>query len=346
MILRSMAVGFVLLSFSFFALGVEIKGGAVDQEGIAKLSRSVEVLSNEVKEIRRDQLNYKIEKDLLKEAYSSNLGSINLVITLILGTFTVVFSVIGFLGLRSIEAVRREFKEELEKLRGVRAVFEEKLPEIDKKLEVADKGLAEINQVNKEQDKRLQLLEIQERSISLHRQGDYRRALEYIALGLEISSDDPILNNTKSLCLMRLGDLMEASVAIEKVLEKEPENYPNISNLVEMYFVTGRREMALGLIESKRDGLVGFRGDYILWYFEALNLFILDDVVGLKKLLRNQPSPSPVDLGERIRGWEFSEVSPFLEAMRGNSSHSLMCVLISFLEGKTSVADLSAAVDS
>ena len=56
------------------------------------------MLEDQFKEIRRDELNYQIEKDLLKETYSSNLQTLNLVLTIVLG----LFSIIGFLGIRDI----------------------------------------------------------------------------------------------------------------------------------------------------------------------------------------------------------------------------------------------------
>ena len=49
----------------------------------------IEILQNDVKEIRRDQLNYKIEKELLKETYSSNYTTVQIFISLILGIFAI-----------------------------------------------------------------------------------------------------------------------------------------------------------------------------------------------------------------------------------------------------------------
>ncbi|MEK6744629.1 MAG: hypothetical protein AABZ15_13530 [Nitrospirota bacterium] len=41
-------------------------------------------IKDDIQEIRRDQLNYKIEKDLLKETYSTNYQTINFMISLAL----------------------------------------------------------------------------------------------------------------------------------------------------------------------------------------------------------------------------------------------------------------------
>ena len=42
----------------------------------------INTLENKVDEIKRDQLNYRIEKDLLKETYTTNYNSINSVISI------------------------------------------------------------------------------------------------------------------------------------------------------------------------------------------------------------------------------------------------------------------------
>jgi hypothetical protein len=58
------------------------------------LAEKLGFLERSVKEVRRDQLNYKIERDLLKETNSSNIQTINIVIAIVLS----IFSVLGFLG--------------------------------------------------------------------------------------------------------------------------------------------------------------------------------------------------------------------------------------------------------
>jgi hypothetical protein len=59
------------------------------------LQIKIQKLEDNVSEVRRDQLNYKIEKDLLKETFSSNYQTINIVLAIVLGIFTIV----GFLEL-------------------------------------------------------------------------------------------------------------------------------------------------------------------------------------------------------------------------------------------------------
>ena len=81
-------------------------------------------LEDDVKEIRRDQLNYQIERDLLKEAYATNLKTVDVLIALALGVITIVGGVLGFLGVRNIYALRKEYNDDLDALRRLKAGFE------------------------------------------------------------------------------------------------------------------------------------------------------------------------------------------------------------------------------
>src|SRR5438876_10467 len=66
-------------------------------------------LEEQLSEIRRDQLNYRIEKDLLKETYSSNYQIVNGA----LAFFLTAASIIGFLGIRDINALKKDYMAEL-----------------------------------------------------------------------------------------------------------------------------------------------------------------------------------------------------------------------------------------
>jgi len=84
-------------SIRFYYIGVLIfilNASSFSQslDSLKNTGNNFNYLEKQIQEIRRDQLNYKIEKDILKEVYSSNIATINLVITLILA----VFGIIGF----------------------------------------------------------------------------------------------------------------------------------------------------------------------------------------------------------------------------------------------------------
>ena len=79
-------------------------------------------LKHEIEILKRDQLNYQIEKDLLKDAYSNNYDKLNLFITGIL----LLFGFFGVLGIRDINSIKKEHKDELEKLKSLQVDLESK----------------------------------------------------------------------------------------------------------------------------------------------------------------------------------------------------------------------------
>ena len=76
-----------------YSLLFSLNAQKADSSANEKLENELKKLSDQVTEVRRDQLNYQIEKDLLKETYSSNMDTINIVIAIILA----IFGIIGFL---------------------------------------------------------------------------------------------------------------------------------------------------------------------------------------------------------------------------------------------------------
>ena len=92
---------FISLSFVDRLLLSENK----DSLQIINLKNQVTQLENSVSEIRRDELNYKLEKDLLKETYSNNYERISLIITIVLG----IIGLFGYSGLKDINSIRKEY---------------------------------------------------------------------------------------------------------------------------------------------------------------------------------------------------------------------------------------------
>jgi len=74
------------LLLSMFICSLLVFPNIISSQNKDKDTTSIEVqkLKDSVSEIRRDQLNYKIEKDLLKETFSSNYQTINIVLAIIL----------------------------------------------------------------------------------------------------------------------------------------------------------------------------------------------------------------------------------------------------------------------
>jgi len=110
------------------------------------LKYEISRLENQIKTVENNQLNYKIEKDLIKETYSSNYERINMVITIILG----IIGVIGYIGFRDINSIKKEYVAELDKLKLLQVDFEVKAKEFNTEKDKFDSDIKQILIENEE----------------------------------------------------------------------------------------------------------------------------------------------------------------------------------------------------
>jgi len=145
---------------------------------------------------------------------------VNILITIILAFFTI----LGLLGVGGIWKIASSFRNELNELIALKGKFETKFAEIEAGQEEASNRLREITEVNKEQDERLELLEIQEYSGLYIDSGDYTKALEFITGGLQKYPNDSYLKSLHLFCLIRLKKYPEALNKGHEYLETESDN--------------------------------------------------------------------------------------------------------------------------
>ncbi len=234
-IIFTILISFIILNY----LPIKAEADENPQEQkILVLENRLKINTESLDAVRRDQLNYNIEKNLLKEAYASNMQTINLIIALILGSLTI----LGYAGVRSINSIKKDFKGELDNLILLRSEFDLKMRDVDDQLLNAKKRYDELAQVNEKQDKRLQILEIQEKSAALIKEKNFSNALRYIDIGLSLSSHDISFLSMKALCLLCLKRFDECIFAYEILLSQDSNNISAITNLIELYLLTGKRE--------------------------------------------------------------------------------------------------------
>ena len=313
----------------------------VYEQKFQEIEKIIELNSLDVAAVRRDQLNYQIEKDLLKEAYSSNLTTVNTIITLILGAFTV----IGVIGVRSIENIKKEFRRELDLLIKIKNTNELQMAKVVVDIEDAKSKYTELVRVNEEQNGRLRLLEAQERAASSMRDNNYQHAIKYIDIGLSISDKDPVLNKMKYHCLMKLGRLAEAEGIVEYVMSFEPDNRTHAANLIEISILLGKHDKAHRLINEHADRVFTPDYPYLRWYFDALMHFLNGDVVALKAALKVLPLANVEEKAARMR-WSYVEARHVLGNKKGDPGFRQMASCILFLEGEQTLTEFMRVVDA
>jgi tetratricopeptide (TPR) repeat protein len=314
-----------ILLASFFASSTTFSQKKDTLNVPEKLTRIEESIS----EIRRDQLNYRIERDLLKEAFSSNYQTINIVLAIILG----VFSVIGFLGIRDIGTIRRQYFDELNKLNDLRRDFEARIAKYQSEQDKVKEDYFTVLKTNEEQNRRIKVLELQEKVGSLMRTNNYQRALEYAIPALEMDPNNQSLLEQKGLCLWRLRDMPGAITTFAKLVEIDQNNFIAVSNLLEIYLITNRLDDFRALYQKNKAGVTAQEGAPITTYFEVLEAYQQNDVPKIKNLIQEYIK-SLTSNKEKRTAWDFSDAQKALSPKSDEARGALLNVLVAILTGE------------
>ena len=260
-------------------------------------------VAHEVEILRRDQVNYTIEKDLLKEAYSSNIQTINMVITIVLG----VLGVLGYLGIRSVKEIRTDYSVELEKLKTLKTQLESEIEAVRSKQKEVEGQVGDLARTNEEQDRRLKVMELIEKISNLIGNKQWGWALKYVDIGLGLDEKNTLLLSQKASCHANQGELTAAIETVKKVLELEPENSSQAINLLEFLALTNQRE-EFEAIYSRYKYVVDKECEGSLTvYLEALLWTMGGELAAAKEILRKFVASNGVEAKNYLGSWSFNE---------------------------------------
>ena len=304
------------------------------------VATEIRSIQREVEKLRLDQINYRLEKNILKEAYSSSIETINTVITIVLA----VLAVLGFIGIKSIRDLKSQFSSEFAKLQNLRARYQAQLREIRSSQKLAEARMQELADVNSLQDNRLRILEIQEKAGALVISRDFRRALEYIAIGIDIDPDDSVLLHQKAACHWNLSEFREAIVVLKKLLNLEPDSPSVVENLAEMHLLVMDYESFDALLADYHGVLERYAGGpWLAVYLMAAREFTAGNVQGIRDIIEtNIRCENPVKRHTEDN-WEFVQILTALRSQPDTAQKRLMLALISYLQGEQTEAELLEA---
>jgi tetratricopeptide (TPR) repeat protein len=313
---------YFLLFFATFSFGQN------DSLRIVETNYKLDQLEEQLQQVKTNQLNYKIEKDLLKETYSNNYSRIQTIITIVLGLLTV----LGFLGINSITKTKKEYENELKEFKDLKAQLEKDYDKLKEKQESFDKQIIEINSLNQEQDKRLKVLDVKEKANGFISRGNYLQALEYITIGLELEPKDNTLRHLKALAYFRMSEYEEAIKINQSVLEDDPKNSSSLLDLAELLLITKRDDEFVTLRESYKTELVLNYDNPKSVYLEALHLYNANKPKEIKKITTKLIESLEENERKRFTNWEFEDIR---RTFKDVSEERTKCLnyLINFLNG-------------
>ncbi len=294
------------------------------------LNRRLDDIEHTIKQIDANQLNYKIEKDLLKETYSNNYEKINLVITLILG----VMGVLGYLGLKDISTIKKEYEQELSNLRQVQGQINLKTQEFDTDKKKFEEDLKSIIKENEEQSRKIKFIELKDKVRILFKDNNLAPALEFANVALQINENDSDLLNKKGRILCRLNQLKDAVERFMAARKANPSDNTTILNTAECLFFSKDLPGAKKLIEEHNTLFEKKDNGRLIELFNIIELYYAGDKAQLLLIAKGYVNFNNLQLADKkINGWDLKEAQYFVHYQDESELKSIIQNIIWYWDG-------------
>jgi hypothetical protein len=302
-----------------------------DSLAIKNLRNEISILENQIKTVEKNQLNYKIEKDLIKETYSTNYERINTIITIILG----IIGVIGFIGIRDITSIKKEYLTELEKLKGLQVEFESKSKEFTVEKDKFDSEIRQILIENEEQNRKIKFIELKEKINSLLNENKIQDALEFVNAALVIEPEDRIVLRQKARIYVRLNLFPESLKVYEKLNTIFPDDTSiGLDNIECLYFANHLKD-AKTLSEKYSDSLKAKEEGKLIQFLEAVELFHNKDSEKLLEKIKEFIDFENLEkIEKQFKTWDLKEAKYFIAYQPDSESKKLLQFYIWYLNGE------------
>jgi hypothetical protein len=310
-----------------------------DSLRITQLEYKIEQLDNQAKEVRRDQINYQIEKDLLKETYSNNYDRISLMITIILG----IIGVLGYLGIRDINTIKKEYSVELANLKQVQKDISNKYADFQMTKEKYDTELKDIFRTNEEQNTKIKVLEIKEKISSLFHNKQYGTALEFCIVALELAPNDLSLLKKKAMINTRMQSYNDACASYKKVLEQGENDHICIINLTEVYLLNRQSSEFESMINKYSDIFSKEENKSVKELFSIIANYQSKNIEKIKETILTKLDPKDLNSKKkRTEDWTFEDMLVYIANEPHSEEKTFAQNLLWYLDGQTTGADLCA----
>lgn len=303
---------------------------ATDSIVLNELKNKIENFESKVSFIERNQLNYKIEKDLLRETYSNSYERINLIITIILG----IIGVLGYLGIRDINSVKKEYTTELGKLKALQTEFEHKSQEFDIEKDKFDSEIKEILIQNEEQNKKIKFLELKGKIKQFIRDNKLPDAMEYLTVALEMDHDDSDLLRLKSRVLCRLNKLGECLPILKKLNQRFLDDSSLALDLIEIQTFINDLDGADKLIKEHQVQFKERSNGMLSKYFDLIRLYHIDKKELLNEIKALLQSEDLDTSSKRLDGWDLTEAKFFVSHLEDSEYKKQLQQITWYMDGQ------------
>lgn len=323
-----------LLTLLFFCSTITMIGQKIDS---VDLQAQIQRLDLGMKIVQQNQLNYSLEKEVLQESYKSTLDRINLTITIVLG----IFVILGFLGLKDLNSIKINYTQELSSIKDLHEDFKIKFKDFESTKIAYKEELDKILLENKDQTKKIKVLEFKEKIRGKIKDNNNTEAMECCIVALGIEPEDQTLLELKGRTHTRLGQFRDSVKTFEKLLALDPKNESVVFDLVETYFIANEIEKGKLLIEQNKSLFEQKCKGKLITLFDILDVYHSKTKEDLLTKITSLIEKGNLELkNKRIEGWDLSEA---IYSTYYNTDETKSTILRNFLwywDGQLSSKDL------
>ncbi len=304
------------------------------------LTLKIQSLESRISQLERIGDNYRIEKDLLKETFSSNYLYLTFLIAIVGG----VFSLLTYLGYKDAKTTKSDFQRELVGLRAQHAKAKSSAEDFEKRrLRYEEEHVALLKKADV-QDRRIELVELLEKAHShLHGNGNAQLALDYATRALELAPERTDVLRLMASCLNRLNRSEEALVYLEKAYKLAPED--TIGDLLECYAFLNRFQGIETLVlkhKATLDRVSRLGGGHIFLAFKYYHEKNQNALIELVDRMIN--SPTNRNKAGRKFNWSSVEAIQVASYLPYSALQHLLLSFFGWCEGQVSGDDLNEQI--
>lgn len=329
-----------VILFFFVILSLTSYGRTENADSIAvkNLEFRLKQLDDQFKEVRRDELNYKIEKDLVKETYRNNYEIISLFITIVL----VIIAVLGYLGIRDINSIKKEYAKELISLKQFRHDTALKYDKLQKKIEKYETQLHDIFETNEVQNMNIKVLQLKDKIDFFFKDELYASALEFCISALKFAPEDNKLLHRKAMIYARLRKYKKSITTYLKILEIDNNNQAAIVNLTEVYLLSNHKKEYNDML-LKYSALFNekFNGK-LMKIFSIVTTYQDKKIDELKEIALTNIDLADLQTKSKRIDWEFKDLLIYLVNEPDSKEKIITQNLVLYLDGQLTGNDFLA----
>jgi hypothetical protein len=324
-----------VIIFSWSAVSAETIKVKTNFSTISKdqeIELKVYALEHKLKTIAQSQLNYKIEKDLLKETYSNNYDRINIFIAIVLS----IFGLIGYSGIRSINTIKKEYITELAELKSTKTTFEQKAIELDKESKKINLDLKTIFEENQNQNNQIKFLELKSKIKNLIKENNIILALEFLNAALKINPHDISCLSEKANIMIMLGKIEDSNKIHMKCYEENPEDINVAFNYVESLYFSGNIKLAKEIINKHKNEFEKKCDGKLLPFLEIIEHYHNKEIDKLKEKAKSYVTLENIKETQNFmnKKWSLKEAHYFTHALEKSELQNALKQIILYWDRK------------